>query len=695
VENTANHKNMSHVALNIINRCQQRCRFCFEGKREGKKELTYDEVIELIDSAAKKVPLIVFMGGEALLRKDIFDIIGYAKSKCLEVNLFTNGQQLAKPEIVEKVFASGLDALHFSFNYYNQENFAKITRVKASGWNNLINALKNINECYKNPANREFVIYFNVVVYRELADHIMDLVNLIRSHLPLWKTRFIFKNILWFPSDDGLHSSISWRAPFESLCSAFRDIGSADIDFHKLAFQGFPLCVLPEMEHLSIDLRQIVENYRIFFNFTDQKIVAGMTDLFINPMLDTYNFICKDCSLISICPGTFTRIQWPQFKPSADDLPIMNSSDPLRILRRFNLVDEQAEDLISKRSLVIRKDLCEKSEKIIRRALEPLLNNDEIRFPLDHIDISANIIHVKYQGDDFFMEASAPVSSIAPVFLCNELCLYPVRFEHIEKRKFLEAARIIVRQIMDHNFTKEEIDTISMISRKKIDSPCWFALGNIARVLNILLLPGEGEGWKFNSCYILDDRIEFAFQNAENLNVRLQLIQKQENIPCIFEGENFMIDVRNMDSIPDFIPSDFPPLIDAIRRLRQSGISMLFRKEGSVRSISLRNNISEQLSEWFRNNDNLLGYQLENITVGEDEPSVHNDKIQVMISLKKGSDKLQLWFMPIVKGDNYFLSAHRFGMRFNNNFPVDSEEKKKIAEMILDKLEQVFQFSQF
>jgi molybdate-binding protein len=156
-----------------------------------------------------------------------------------------------------------------------------------------------------------------------------------------------------------------------------------------------------------------------------------------------------------------------------------------------------------------------------------------------------------------------------------------------------------------------------------------------------------------------------------------------------------MIDVRNMDSIPDFIPSDFPPLIDAIRRLRQSGISMLFRKEGSVRSISLRNNISEQLSEWFRNNDNLLGYQLENITVGEDEPSVHNDKIQVMISLKKGSDKLQLWFMPIVKGDNYFLSAHRFGMRFNNNFPVDSEEKKKIAEMILDKLEQVFQFSQF
>jgi uncharacterized Fe-S cluster-containing radical SAM superfamily protein len=340
------YQDLTHVALNIINRCQQRCVFCFEGKRENKSKLLYDEVKSLINDAyRKKIPRIVFMGGEALLRKDIFDIIAYAKSLGFLIDLFTNGQLLENPGIVENCSKYGL-TLHFSINFYNPESFVQVTRTKSAKWDSLMKALDNLDNCLIKADPAKFQVIINAVVTTYISGHLMELMNLIRSRMPHWKPFFSFKQICRFPCEDDFHHSIKLRVPFENLRREFLRIFNSGVDF-SLTFQGFPLCVIPQMEHLSVDLKQTVQNYRILFNFTDQMHIEDMMISIPAAFNDTYKDICSRCSLFIICPGTFTRWQWPYFEPSPDDLPIPSSADPSEILLRFKLSESQIREIFT------------------------------------------------------------------------------------------------------------------------------------------------------------------------------------------------------------------------------------------------------------------------------------------------------------------------------------------------------------
>ena len=53
-----------HVVLNITARCNQRCVFCFEGKREGWQDPSLDEVKKFVDSVAHSHNFVLFMGAK-------------------------------------------------------------------------------------------------------------------------------------------------------------------------------------------------------------------------------------------------------------------------------------------------------------------------------------------------------------------------------------------------------------------------------------------------------------------------------------------------------------------------------------------------------------------------------------------------------------------------------------------------------
>lgn len=80
------------VVWNVTNRCNLRCIHCYASANSDFNELTTEQCFQIIDSLAEfKVPLILFSGGEPLLRKDIFEIAGYAKKKGIKSVLSTNG----------------------------------------------------------------------------------------------------------------------------------------------------------------------------------------------------------------------------------------------------------------------------------------------------------------------------------------------------------------------------------------------------------------------------------------------------------------------------------------------------------------------------------------------------------------------------------------------------------------------------
>lgn len=80
------------VVWNITNRCNLRCVHCYASANSDFNELTTEQCFQIVDSLAEfKVPLILFSGGEPLLRKDLFEIAEYAKKKGLKSVLSTNG----------------------------------------------------------------------------------------------------------------------------------------------------------------------------------------------------------------------------------------------------------------------------------------------------------------------------------------------------------------------------------------------------------------------------------------------------------------------------------------------------------------------------------------------------------------------------------------------------------------------------
>jgi radical SAM protein with 4Fe4S-binding SPASM domain len=95
-------QNPNVVLVEVIEKCNLSCKYCsaysMRGLEQG-EDLTLEEEKQFIDHIAflyqgGRPPLMLFTGGEPLLREDIYDLIAYAGSKGLITGLATNGTLL-------------------------------------------------------------------------------------------------------------------------------------------------------------------------------------------------------------------------------------------------------------------------------------------------------------------------------------------------------------------------------------------------------------------------------------------------------------------------------------------------------------------------------------------------------------------------------------------------------------------------
>ena len=87
-----------NMHLELTYRCNEQCVHCYcvvEHGREAevaKRELTYDEIVRLLDElAAMGTFYVTFSGGEVLVRRDFFDIVEQARRRGFAYRVYTNG----------------------------------------------------------------------------------------------------------------------------------------------------------------------------------------------------------------------------------------------------------------------------------------------------------------------------------------------------------------------------------------------------------------------------------------------------------------------------------------------------------------------------------------------------------------------------------------------------------------------------
>jgi len=134
------------VVYNCTSRCNLNCMHCYSSSRSapGDSELTTDEAKRLLSQLARvNCSVVLFSGGEPLLRSDLFELLAQARRLGLRVALSTNGT-LIDSAVAKKLADLGAGYVGISIDG-NEEFHDKFRGVKGS----FRAALAGIENCRK------------------------------------------------------------------------------------------------------------------------------------------------------------------------------------------------------------------------------------------------------------------------------------------------------------------------------------------------------------------------------------------------------------------------------------------------------------------------------------------------------------------------------------------------------------------
>jgi len=112
------------VVWNVGRRCNLRCVHCYSQSRDldYSGELTHEEGLNLIDDlAAFGAPVMLFSGGEPLMRPDIFELIKRAAEKNMRAVVSTNGTLITR-EMAMRLKDAGLSYVGISLDGMEETN---------------------------------------------------------------------------------------------------------------------------------------------------------------------------------------------------------------------------------------------------------------------------------------------------------------------------------------------------------------------------------------------------------------------------------------------------------------------------------------------------------------------------------------------------------------------------------------------
>lgn len=128
------HKFLYSLFFELTYRCNLKCIHCYNPKHENDVEIDFELCKRAIDEAYDIGCFhITFSGGESLLHSRFYELVKYARSKHISVEIFTNGQVLAKDEgLYEKIVKLYPHRIGVSLYSTDGITHDKVTAVKGS-----------------------------------------------------------------------------------------------------------------------------------------------------------------------------------------------------------------------------------------------------------------------------------------------------------------------------------------------------------------------------------------------------------------------------------------------------------------------------------------------------------------------------------------------------------------------------------
>ncbi len=313
---------MAHTAiLYIAERCNQSCVFCLEEDGTWKPFVdpttaeTQQEITRLWQRGARHI---TFMGGETFFRKDLGRLLAHARDVGFtRVGVTTNGSVLSKKGFLRGLVDSGLSFVELSIHGHTRDLAAAISGASFT-FDRQSAAMTELD------AIGTLTTIVNVVVCRENAAHLVDIVRYVCDTFPRIPARFKLKFVslqgLAAGKTDALaYGEVDFGAVAEYLAARGKPVW----------FYNVPLCRLGKHAGRSAELGTLAVDER-YFDFEHR----GEAEYYESGhQLEGRVWpaaTCGPCTLRPICPGleeTHRRVHGEGVLATRDD-------DPLPLLRQ-------------------------------------------------------------------------------------------------------------------------------------------------------------------------------------------------------------------------------------------------------------------------------------------------------------------------------------------------------------------------
>ena len=164
------------IAWEVTRACAFACVHCRADAQHhaDPRELNTEESLRLIDRIKDfGSPILIFTGGDPMMRKDLFELIAYATQKGLRCSLTPTATALPTPQRLEKAREAGIRRIALSLDAPTAEAHDAFRQVPGS-WQRTMNILRNAQSAGLSAQVNTTVSSYNVHLLADMVPFIQE-----------------------------------------------------------------------------------------------------------------------------------------------------------------------------------------------------------------------------------------------------------------------------------------------------------------------------------------------------------------------------------------------------------------------------------------------------------------------------------------------------------------------------------------
>ncbi len=305
------------VSWMTTNQCNLKCKHCYQDAGSKKTdELTTEEAKKLIDEiTAAGFRIMIFSGGEPLMRPDIYNLVSYASGKGLRPVFGTNGMLITE-EVAKKLKACGAASMGISLDSLDEDKHNQFRGDEnAYGL-----TLKGIENCKK--AGLPFQLHTTIMDWnQDEVSHIIDFAvsaGAVASYLffliPVGRGIYLEETSLEVMEYEKLLQTVMAKQKEVSIdikptCAPqFTRVAKqmeVDTRFTRGCLAGLSYCVVSPVGKVRPCAYMVEEAGDIRKDTFDR--IWRNSSLFENLRTQNYKGTCRECTYVKACGGCRAR----------------------------------------------------------------------------------------------------------------------------------------------------------------------------------------------------------------------------------------------------------------------------------------------------------------------------------------------------------------------------------------------------